>query len=67
MPGIPTAVADTVGAGDTFTAGFLKVWLDEQDLTEAMRSGCAAASITCSRIGADPPDADEVAALLARS
>ena len=67
VPGIPTAVADTVGAGDTFTAGFLKVWLDEQDLTEAMRSGCAAASITCSRIGADPPDADEVAALLARS
>ena len=67
MPGIPTAVADTVGAGDTFTAGFLKVWLEEKNLVGAMRSGCAAASIVCSRIGANPPDADEVAALLARA
>lgn len=65
VPGIPTAVADTVGAGDTFTAGFLGVWLsDDQDLVRALRTGCAAASITCSRIGANPPDADEVRALL---
>lgn len=67
VPGIPTAVADTVGAGDTFTAGFLKVWLADEDLVAAMRSGCAAASITCSRIGANPPTAEEVEALLARS
>ncbi|WP_316670574.1 carbohydrate kinase [uncultured Propionibacterium sp.] len=67
VPGLPTAVADTVGAGDTFTAGFLKVWLEEKNLVGAMRSGCAAASIVCSRIGANPPDADEVAALLARA
>lgn len=65
VPGIPTAVADTVGAGDTFTAGFLDVWLNgDQDLVQALRTGCAAASITCSRIGANPPDADEVRALL---
>ena len=67
VPGVPTAVVDTVGAGDTFTAGFLAAWLDGQDLTRALRTGCAAASITCSRTGANPPSADEVQALLSRS
>lgn len=64
VPGIPTAVADTVGAGDTFTAGFLQVWLAEHDLTKAMTRGCAAASIVCSRIGANPPTSAEVDELL---
>lgn len=65
VPGFPTAVVDTVGAGDTFTAGFLQGWLRQDSLTEAMLRGCAAASIVCTRVGADPPTAAEVEALLA--
>jgi 2-dehydro-3-deoxygluconokinase len=39
-------VIDPVGAGDAFAAGFLHVWLDDPaDLTSALRSGVALASI----------------------
>ncbi|CEG87437.1 carbohydrate kinase [Propionibacterium freudenreichii] len=65
VPGFPAAVVDTVGAGDTFTAGFLQGWLRDADLTAALLRGCAAASIVCTRVGADPPTAAEVDELLA--
>ncbi len=66
-------VADTVGAGDTFNAGFLAS-LDRQGLLskaqvadlsdEALRAalslGARAAAITCSRPGANPPWAHEL-------
>ena len=77
VPGFPPApaLADTVGAGDTFTAGFLQEctagFLQERlgsgDLMRAMRRGCAAASIVCSRVGANPPTASEVDELLAQA
>jgi fructokinase len=67
VPAPPTVVVDTVGAGDTFTAGFL-AWLHgagalggrlnglgAQDLEAALALGVRAAAITCSRVGADPP------------
>lgn len=67
LPAPPTTVVDTVAAGDTFTAGLL-TWLHnagalggrlhdlaESTLLEAIRYGLAAAAITCSRPGADPP------------
>lgn len=71
------AVVDTVGAGDTFQAALL-FWLARQGLlSPAALSGLdagqidasltfatAAASITCSRRGADLPRFSEVAALL---
>lgn len=64
------AVADTVGAGDSFSGGFLAWWLqhgksradvrDIDALVAAARFGIAVAGITCQRPGADPPRIDEV-------
>jgi fructokinase len=67
------AVADTVGAGDTFTAGFLATLLkngnlskkalatiSEDDLRNAANFAARAAAITCTRPGANPPWANEM-------
>lgn len=61
-------VVDTVGAGDTFTAGLLTylhrnkkltkkalAQIDEATLIEAAQFAMNAAAITCSRAGANPP------------
>jgi fructokinase len=66
-------VADTVGAGDTFTAGFLHHLLkskkltkaslaniDEASLQDAAVFAMRAAAVTVSRPGADPPWAQEM-------
>jgi len=66
-------VADTVGAGDTFNAGFLAALdragllsksavanLSEDALRDALSLGVRAAAITCSRPGANPPWASEL-------
>ncbi|MFC7616380.1 PfkB family carbohydrate kinase [Actinokineospora soli] len=68
-------VADTVGAGDAFTAGLLHGLLTRNlldrdrlraiglaDLAAAMAEATAVAAITVSRPGADPPTAAEVEA-----
>jgi fructokinase len=74
QPARTVSVADTVGAGDTFTAGLLaalrkvgkltKVALatiDQDSLGEATVYAARAAAVTVSRPGADPPWAHEMA------
>lgn len=76
-PGRPTRVVDTVGAGDTVHAALLARLsekgalrrealgaLDEAALADLLAYANAAASITCSRQGADLPRAAEVEAAL---
>ena len=68
VPRVP--VVDTVGAGDSFSGGFLAYWLhnglgradvaEVDRVVEAARFGIAVAGITCQRAGADPPHAHEV-------
>lgn len=58
-------VVDTVGAGDSFSGGFLAWWMhhgrgrddlsDVDAVVAAARFGVAVASITCQRAGAEPP------------
>ena len=67
-------VADTVGAGDTFTAGTLAALssaglltknglaaINQEALEKAIAFAARAAAVTCSRPGADPPWAKELA------
>lgn len=68
VPRVP--VADTVGAGDSFSGGFLSWWLEHghtrEDLSdldavaEAARFGITVAGITCQRAGANPPFIHEI-------
>lgn len=66
-------VVDTVGAGDTFSAGVMaSLWrdglmsiqtiakLDEDAIARALDVGTRAAAVTVSRAGANPPWADEI-------
>lgn len=74
LPAVKVKLADTVGAGDTFTAGLLAALakanrltkphlaaIGEEALREALSFAAQAAAITCSRPGADPPWARELA------
>ena len=72
-PVVPVKIADTVGAGDSFTGGFLARLHDKgllnigairaigaADLEDALGFANRVAAITCSRPGADPPWREEL-------
>lgn len=76
VPGVRTAVVDTVGAGDTFMGALVDGLLAEhvagvhararlralprERLTAILRRAAAAAAVTVSRPGADPPTRAEL-------
>jgi fructokinase len=70
-------VADTIGAGDTFTAGLSVSLLEhgieqpsqiaalgEQAWAEVLKFAATAAALNCTREGADPPTREELRAML---
>ncbi|GAA4687695.1 carbohydrate kinase family protein [Phytohabitans rumicis] len=60
-------VADTVGAGDAFTAGLLSALggdLTAESVARAMRYASATAAAVCARPGATPPPRAEIESLL---
>ncbi|MFF2348538.1 carbohydrate kinase [Kitasatospora sp. NPDC058115] len=57
-------VADTVGAGDAFTAALLHARHTGADLDTALLRATTAATLTVTRPGAAPPDLAELAAAL---
>ncbi|MGC8627540.1 MAG: carbohydrate kinase family protein [Acidimicrobiales bacterium] len=80
VPAPTVDVVDTIGAGDTFSAGLL-AWLFDHDLlrpaalatigTDELLSALAqavmASASACTRAGADPPDRQELAAFSRRA
>ena len=68
VPATPVQVADTIGAGDTFSAALLDgvlgrgdlAELDETAIREVLDRAVRAAAVTVSRPGADPPYASEL-------
>jgi ribokinase len=46
---VPSAVFDTIGAGDSFNAGYLLARLEGSDLTDALAAGCRAAAAVITR------------------
>ena len=82
-PAVPVVIVDTVGAGDTFTAALLaglaesgllspaalatNVAGDQDMLRQIVGQALAAAALTCTRPGADPPTAGELRRFLAQA
>jgi fructokinase len=54
-PGVSAKVADTIGAGDAFTAATVVGLLLDKDLAEINERANALAAYVCSRAGAMPP------------
>lgn len=55
LPAHPTRVLDPTGAGDAYTAGFLKAWLSGRDLAHCAHTALTAAAHAVATTGARPP------------
>lgn len=75
QPALSVDVIDTIGAGDTFTAGFLSVIVDhinhqhqlntsKEILSAALKMGCMAAALNCRNKGANPPTREQLLAII---
>jgi len=64
--GLPMKVVDTVGAGDTFDAGFLYGYLHNWDLQRSLRLGCICGSLSTRLAGGTQaqPNFDEASKYL---
>lgn len=62
-PGVPARVADTVGAGDAFTAAMILHLLRGTDLDAIAAIANRVASYVCTQAGATPPIPPETASL----
>ncbi len=62
VPSVRAAVVDTIGAGDTFSAGLVDALWDDPGIApeRALAHAAAAAAVTVSRRGADPPYRHEI-------
>lgn len=60
IPAVRVDVQDTVGAGDSFMAAFIAELLGGARADAAARTAIAAAAITVSRVGAQPPTRAEL-------
>ena len=80
VPAFAIEMVDTVGAGDSFSAGLLAGLMDRgvtsrpaleqiapHDIEAALRFAAASSAITCTRPGADPPRRAEVDALMRKT
>jgi len=68
VPAIPTTVVDTTGAGDSFDAGFLSAFLENEPLEEALRFAAACGALSTLTPGGTEgqPTMNEVRAALDR-
>lgn len=67
--GFAVKVADTIGAGDSFDAGFVYGYLSGLSLSESLRIGCACGALSATKTGgtAGQPDLRQVRTYLALS
>ena len=69
VPAVAVDVVSTVGAGDSFVAGFAFVWqqsFDIADVVEAVRSGVASAAASCEQVLAGGVSRERYTQLLAQ-
>lgn len=60
VPAVRVEVIDTIGAGDSFMAALIASLLEDKPLDTAAATAIAAAAITVSRAGAQPPTRAEL-------
>jgi fructokinase len=57
--GFKVIVADTIGSGDSFLAGFLKKYLEGKPMGEALTYACAVGALVATCRGAIPAVSEE--------